>query len=218
MSIVDFILGRKAKHWTHLESRIKNLDKEVFFILSTARCRSSWFGNFFTYKDSFCYNEELRYIIDWDELIDKIEQRPEKYVGFEDPELLHHIETLYRLFPNATYVLLERERMQSQISLERVSGLSSDLISKKFERWYNDIDKFKKIVAEYATIHFNKMDIVDEVKRIWEYVLPGVHFDIQRWEMLTALQIRVTMSNKPYIIRESCMAPYFDFEKLEKIR
>ena len=94
------------------QTRIKNLDKEVFFILSTARCRSSWFGNLFTYKDSFCYNEELRYISNWDELIERIERRSEKYIGFEDPELLHYIETLYELFPNATYVLLERDRLE----------------------------------------------------------------------------------------------------------
>ena len=48
-------------------------------------------------------------------------------------------------------------------------------------------------------------------------VLPDVPFDVDRWRMLTALQIGVTIANKPYGIRESCMAPYFDFEKLEKI-
>ena len=193
-------------------------NKQVFFILSTARCRSSWFGNLFTYKDSFCYNEESRYITNWDELVDRIEKRPEKYVGFEDPELLHYIETLYSLFPNATYVLLERDMYQSQISLERVSGMRGSLIAKKFERWYSDIEKFKEIVPEYATINFNDMDNMEEVKRIWEYILPDVLFDIDRWNMLTALQIHVTLANKPYGIRENCMAPYFDFNKLNRIR
>ena len=45
-----------------LRKRIEKIDKKIFFILSTARCRSSWFSNLFTYKDSFCYNEETRYI------------------------------------------------------------------------------------------------------------------------------------------------------------
>ena len=69
--------------------------KEIFFILSTARCRSSWFSNLFTYKNSFCYKEQLRYMTNWNEFTEKIEKRPEKYVGFSDPELLHFIETLY---------------------------------------------------------------------------------------------------------------------------
>ena len=200
-----------------IESRIKNLDKEVFFILSTARCRSSWFGNLFTYKDSFCYNEESRYIRNWDELVDRIEQRPEKYVGFEDPELLHYIEPLYELFPKATYVLLERDRHDAQISLEKASGISFPLIFRKFTRLYKDIEKFKKIVSAYETIHFNDMDSMMHIEHVWKYVLPDVPFDVERWKMLTALQISVTIANKPYGIRESCMAPYFDFEKLEKI-
>ena len=140
------------------QARIKNLDKEVFFILSTARCRSSWFGNLFTYKDSFCYNEELRYISNWNELIDRIEQRPEKYVGFEDPELLHYIETLYELFPKATYVLLERDRHDAEESLMRSGDISLPIVIYKFDRWYEDIEKFKTIVGLYSKLHFEDMD------------------------------------------------------------
>ncbi len=198
-----------------VESRIKNLDKKVFFILSTARCRSSWFGNLFTYKDSFCYNEELRYINNWDELVDRIEQRPEKYVGFEDPEMLHYIKDLYKLFPKATYVLLERDRMECQHSLSRVSNQPLNIIAKKFVRWYADIEVFKKIVSKYSTIHFNEMDDMKEIKRIWKYVLPGVDFDLQRWEMLAALQFIGTLGNKPYLPDPKSLAVYFDFDKIK---
>ena len=201
-----------------IESRIKNLDKKVFFILSTARCRSSWFGNLFTYKDSFCFNEELRYINNWDELVDRIEQRPEKYVGFEDPEMLHYIKDLYRLFPKATYVLLERDRIESQNSLAALSRVSLNLVAKKFVRWYNDIEVFKKIVPKYSTIHFHDMNNMKEIKRIWKYVLSDVSFDVQRWEMLDALLFAGTIGDKPYEPdMQSCMAVYFDFEKLKGI-
>jgi len=201
-----------------IESRIKNLDKKVFFILSTARCRSSWFGNLFTYKDSFCFNEELRYINNWDELVDRIEQRPEKYVGFEDPEMLHYIKDLYKLFPKATYVLLERDRIKSQNSLAASSKLPLNIIAKKFVRWYADIEVFKKIVPRYSTIHFDEMNNMKEIKRIWKYVLPGVPFDLQRWEMLDALKITGTIGSKPYEPdSQSCMAAFFNFEKLKKI-
>ena len=201
-----------------IESRIKNLDKKVFFILSTARCRSSWFGNLFTYKDSFCFNEELRYINNWDELVDRIEQRPEKYVGFGDPEMLHYIKDLYRLFPKATYVLLERDRIESQNSLAALSRVSLNLVAKKFVRWYNDIEVFKKIVPQYSTIHFHDMNNMKEIKRIWKYVLSDVSFDVQRWEMLDALLFAGTIGNKPYEPDlQSCMAVYFYFEKLKGI-
>ena len=137
-----------------LKERIKNLDKEVFFILSTARCRSTWFGNFFTYKDSFCWNEELRYCSCWEDIVDRIEKRPEKYIGFEDPELLHYITTLYELFPNAKYVLLERDRFECENSLKNIISLQGKVhpeilegnyITRKFDRWYYDIHNMEKI-------------------------------------------------------------------------
>ena len=199
-------------------TRIEKLDKEVFFILSTARCRSSWFGNLFTYKDSFCYNEELRYISNWDELIDRIERRPEKYVGFEDPELLHYIETLYELFPQATYVLLERDRLESELSLSRSGNIPLPIIIQKFDRWYEDIEKFKVVVGEYIRIHFEDMDNMKKIQEIWEYVLPNTSFDIDRWDMLTALQIHVTLGHKPYPAKITSMSPYFDFNKLNNAR
>ena len=210
--------GNNQNQQSQILTRIEKLDKEVFFILSTARCRSSWFGNLFTYKDSFCYNEELRYISNWDELIDRIEQRPEKYVGFEDPELLHYIETLYELFPQATYVLLERDRLESEMSLARSGNIPSPIVAQKFDRWYEDIEKFKVVVGEYIRIHFEDMDNMKKIQEIWEYVLPNAPFDIGRWDMLTALHIHVTLGHKPYPAKKTSMAPYFDFNKLNDIQ
>jgi len=199
-----------------IETRIENLDKEVFFILSTARCRSSWFGNYFTYKDSFCYNEESRYITNWDELVDRIERRPEKYVGFEDPELLHYIETLYKLFPKATYVLLERNRRDAEFSFMRATHADKKYTTRKFSRWYRDISTLKSILPEYATIDFNQMDDVEEMKRIWNYILPDCLFDIDRWNLLTALPIYLTLT-KPYPHNENCLAAYGDLGKMDRI-
>ena len=210
--------GNNQNQQSQILTRIEKLDKEVFFILSTARCRSSWFGNLFTYKDSFCYNEELRYISNWDELIERIERRPEKYVGFEDPELLHYIETLYELFPQATYVLLERDRLESELSLSRSGNIPLPIIIQKFDRWYKDIEKFKVVVGEYISIHFEDMDNMKKIQEIWEYVLPNTSFDIDRWDMLTALQIHVTLGHKPYPAKRTSMAPYFDFNKLNNAR
>ena len=132
--------------------------KNVFFILSTARCRSTWFSNLFTYKDSFCYNEELRYITNWSELKEKIEQRPEANVGFEDPEMLHYIENIYKIFPKAKYVLLERNRDQAEQSLINISGADPKIVYQKFDRWYKDIERFNTLVKQYEFIHWDNMD------------------------------------------------------------
>ena len=198
-----------------IETRIENLDKEVFFILSTARCRSSWFGNFFTYKDSFCYNEESRYITNWDELVDRIESRPEKYVGFEDPELLHYIETLYGLFPKAKYVLLERNRKDSESSFMKMFQVDEEYTRRKFNRWYMDIQKFKCIIPEYEIIDFIGMNAMGSMKRIWDYILPDCSFDIDRWNLLTELPISHTMSKRRHI--ENCLGPFADLDRMDRI-
>ena len=200
-----------------LKERISKIDKKIFFILSTARCRSTWFANLFTYKDSFCYNEETRYINSWEELVDRIEDRTEEYVGFEDPELLHYINSLYKLFPNATYVLLERDREDCEISMCNQSGAPRELVSMKFDRWNRDLINFKNIVENYESIRFDDMDDVEEIYRIWKYVLPNITFDIGRWNLLTSLRITVTIGNKPYEPPLHNMAIYFETERLDYI-
>ena len=202
----------------NFKKRIKNLNKEVFFILSTARCRSSWFGNLFTYKDSFCYKEELRYIANWDEFIDRIEKRPEKYVGFADPELLHFIETLYDLFPDAKYALLERDRNDAALSLATVvekEFQDVDIMKAKFDRWDKDTKKFKKIVKEYTYLHWKNMDDAKAIETVWKYILPNSKFDRDRWQLLASLKVKTTMGGVPFKINhKTCMAPYFNFKKL----
>ena len=200
-----------------LKERIKKINKKIFFVLSTARCRSTWFSNLFTYKDSFCYNEETRYINSWEELVDRIEERSEEYVGFEDPELLHYINSLYKLFPNATYVLLERDREDCEISMCNQSGAPRELVSMKFDRWNRDLINFKNIVENYESIRFDDMDDVEEIYRIWKYVLPNITFDIGRWNLLTSLRITVTIGNKPYEPPLHNMAIYFETERLDYI-
>ena len=45
--------------------------------------------------------------------------------------------TLYNLFPNATYVLLERDREESENSLfVQVKNFSREAITRKFDRWF----------------------------------------------------------------------------------
>ena len=203
-----------------LKERIKNLDKEIFFILSTARCRSTWFGNFFTYKDSFCWNEELRYCSCWEDIVDRIEKRPEKHVGFEDPELLHYIIPLYELFPNAKYVLLERDRFECENSITKWVSPSiskGDFIKRKFDRWYYDIHNMQQIIPEFKRIGFYEMNNIKNMEDVWDYLLPNIQFDIDRFNLLTAMVISVTYANKPKEPISNSMGAYFSFDKLDQI-
>ena len=98
-------------------------------------------------------------------MVDLIEKRPEKNIGFEDPELLHYISTLYELFPNAKYVFLERDRKECEISLSRwIHPNIMDSIEPKFDRWYEDIDKMNRLIQDVKKINFYDMNEIDEIK------------------------------------------------------
>ena len=113
---------------------------------------------------------------------------------------------------------LERDRLESEMSLCRSGNIPSPIVTQKFDRWYEDIKKFKTIVGLYSKLHFEDMDNMKKVQEIWEYVLPNAPFDIGRWDMLTALHIHVTLGHKPYPAKKTSMAPYFDFNKLNDIQ
>lgn len=191
--------------------------KNIFFILSTPRCRSTWFSNLFTYKNTFCYNEELRYMTKWSDFEDRIKSRSEKNIGFSDPELLHHIKKLYKLYPNAKYILLERDRAQAELSLHNISGVSFNLIKVKFNKWYENIDYFKKNIKKHYSIHWDQMDDFYNINSVWKYIM-SEDMDKQRWELLTAMRVSVTDGEKPFPIKENCLAPYFNLNKLNNIK
>ena len=126
--------------------------------------------------------------------------------------------TLYNLFPNATYVLLERDREESENSLfVQAKSFSREVISRKFDRWFRDINYIKENVPHY-NIHFSQMDDINEISSVWNHVLPDLVFDVGRWNLLTSLRITVTIGDKPYKIPSYSMAPYFNFEQLDMIR
>ena len=80
-----------------MEENMSN--KNIFFIFSTARCRSTWFANFFTYKNSFCYNEESRYMTSLIDMSSHIKNREETNIGFSDPEMFHYIKKIHKDYP-----------------------------------------------------------------------------------------------------------------------
>ena len=104
------------------------------------------------------------------------------------------------------------------MSLCRSGNIPSPIVTQKFDRLYEDIEKFKVVVGEYIKIHFEDMDNMKKIQEIWEYVLPNIPFDLDRWDRLTALHVHVTLGHKPYSPKETSMAPYFDFNKLNDIR
>ena len=60
------------------------------------------------------------------------------------------------------------------------------------------------------------MDNRQKVKECWDYILPNEKFDNDRFDLLTAMLIKVTIGDKPKPIVENTIAPYFDMYKLHQ--
>ena len=184
--------------------------KEPFFIFGTARTRTTWFANLFTYTDVFCYNEESRYMRHLDEIQERIDERPENMVGFSDPELFHYIEYIWDRFPTAKYVLLERDREESIKSLADIAGCHPEQLEPKFKLWDKNIQFAKENIPHLKTIHFDEMDKKKKVHEIWNYIVPS-DLDIGRYHQLNSMIIKGTAGNKPVPPKSNCLAPYFDY-------
>lgn len=184
--------------------------KEPFFIFGTARTRSTWFSNLFTYNGVFCYNEESRYMRHLDEIQDRIDERPEMIVGFSDPELFHHVESVYDRFPTAKYVLLERDREESINSLADIAGAHPEQLEPKFELWDKNIQFAKENIPHLRTINFNDMDDRKKMNDIWNYISPDP-FDDGRFDLLSSMVIKGTRGDKPVPPKSNCLAAYFNY-------
>jgi len=187
------------------------MDKNIFFIFGTVRTRSTWFSNLFTYKDSFCYNEESRYLRSLDEIYERIERRPEDNVGFSDPEMFHYVDKIYEMFPNAKYLLLSRPYNVCLASHQLMTNFTVEKMAPKFQHWSCNTEYLRENI-KYHEIHFNEMDDIEKVKACWDYILPGCPFDVDRYNQLTAMAIKVTISTKPELPYDDSIAPYFDYD------
>ena len=188
------------------------MDKNIFFIFGTVRTRSTWFSNLFTYKDSFCYNEESRYMKSLDELYERIERRPEQNIGFCDPEMFHYIDKVYEMFPNAKYLLLKRDYkkcIESHVSMMDYELTPEEMIP-KFQLWEKN-EEYMRNNIDFHEIHFDYMDM-DSIEYCWDYILPDCDWDLDRYDLLDAMRIKVTITNKPREPVKDCLSPYFNYD------
>ena len=79
---------------------------------------------------------------------------------------MHYIIPLYELFPNAKYVLLERDRFECENSITKwvsPSITQGNFIERKFDRWYCDIHNMEQIIPEFKRINFYQMNNIKNI-------------------------------------------------------
>lgn len=185
--------------------------KNNFFIIGLPRTRTSWLANLFTYKDSFCYHEALKFcktIKDFELLLNHHE---ENNVGNSDCSMISYFDEIIKCFPNAKYVLIERKPSEVVESL-----LDFQLMDdyEKTESWIEElVYKIKEIKSNNSIlcVNYNDLNELETCRELWEYLIPNEPFNEKRWHFLDELYVNILIG-KSY----QRMVPESLFSKFSK--
>lgn len=172
--------------------------KNYFFIIGLPRTRTSWLANLFTYGNSFCYHEAFKFCTSVAELKHLLDDHQEQNVGNSDCSMIKYFEEISNTFPNAKYVLIERnpaEVIESLVDFQLMDDYE------KAEKWVTQLHVYvKEIKAQNNILCINYQDLneMEVCRKIWNYILPNVVFNEKRWYLLDELYVNI-MIGKSYI-------------------
>lgn len=172
--------------------------KTFFFITGLPRSRTAWLANFLSYGEMFCFHDSMRELDHVDEL-KSVFDRAEfaKAVGHSDPMNLLFQNAMIRNFPDAKWVLIERDKDCVERAAKRA-----------FDRSFN-ADYYLRKVADLRekpnvlTVRFEDLDGAKALE-IGRWLCPGWTSPEPRNEMLERMNVQLD----PAILRR-------DLAKLE---
>jgi hypothetical protein len=134
----------------------------MYFIVSLPRCGTAWLANFLTWGDSFCYHEGVYEHDDFDEYCGMLENHTAEYVGDCDTGLTLLLPWLYRTYPNAKYVFIQRDIEDIKKSLIK-AGFSTYILSECLRRVEWGLRVMNPLVVQFD-------DLFTDTKKIWDYI------------------------------------------------
>lgn len=172
-----------------------------FFITGMPRSRTTWLANLFTYGDSFCFHDATAGTDnDTVELASKLalaEDCSIKHIGDSDSGLLLNAGKVAEMFPSARWLLVKNTTERVVASWKKFFAEFDPYLSPG-----DDIEAIAKTTAEYyektkraipircyTEISVDSLDNLDEVERVWNWLVPGSPFNRARAAMLDTFKI-----------------------------
>jgi hypothetical protein len=134
----------------------------MYFIIALPRSGTAWLANFLTWGDSFCYHEGVYEQDDFSEYTAMLEGNPAKHVGDCDTGLTLLLPWLYKTYPNAKYVFIQRDIEDIKRSAIK-AGFSTHLLSECLRRVEWGLRVMNPLVIQFD-------DLFTDTKRIWDYI------------------------------------------------
>lgn len=162
-----------------------------FFITGLPRTRTSWFANLFTYGNSFCFHELGAKHKDSYGIREELVNMPQEYKGIADCGLPYYYENLADTLQSQRLVIIDRDKADVMDSLYAYMGKDVFDGHKILEVLTDVEERIKYIRGRYEHRSYDFADLNNQnvIQEIWDYCVPGLPLNIERWEMLDKLNI-----------------------------
>ena len=158
-----------------------------FFITGLPRSRTAWLSTFFTGDNCFCYHEILKVSDGFNDAIQKLLNRKEMYVGNSDSSLPIWSGKVDYMLQNSPIVIVERDVDEVADSLTNLWGCDP---TRFLDLTLEHLEILKKRY-NYISIDYNKLSDQLCLENIWDFCIPNIDFDKDKFEMLKTINISI---------------------------
>jgi hypothetical protein len=169
-----------------------------FFIVGLPRSRTAWLANLLTVPgQSFCWHEGEAGHGNLEQLVEKMKRRPESRVGNASSALAFYGDDIYRLLPEARYIIIERDLESAKQALIKVANEYVDVDSvwphmvKKFNAFIESLSEHYVLKIRYDQLHDEETCI-----NTWNFATNELPWDSERWQMLTELNVQANVASR----------------------
>jgi hypothetical protein len=184
---------------------------QIFFIAGLPRSRTSWLANLLTWEcawsrsRSHCFHDALKDCASVGDLVRTFERLYKtapglQYAGDADSGLCYVWRQLLEQWPAAKLVVVLRPHREARASFERYfaqypyinmprrSDVEKDLTWGNCCRALGDMEEGWP-AAQRRTVLFEDFETEHVVRMVWDFCLPGMDWNHDRWELLHQLRI-----------------------------
>ena len=162
-----------------------------FFITGLPRSRTAWLSTFFTGNNCFCYHEILRTSNGVEGAVRKLLNRKEMYVGNSDSSLPIWMDGIDHILRRSPIVIIERDINEVTNSLINLLG-EHDYI-RLLDLTLENLEIIKKRY-NYISIDYNDLNKQSCLESIWDFCVPNIPFDKDKFEILKTINISINKS------------------------
>ena len=170
-----------------------------YFIVGLPRSRTAWLANLLTVSgQSFCWHEGEAGHGGLEKLVEKMKRRPESRVGNASSGIACYGDDVYRLLPEARYIIIERGLESAKQALKETADELFD-VDKIWPQVVKRFNLFVESLSEHYVLKIRYDQLHDEetCTNIWDFATGELPWDSERWEMLSKLNVQVDVETRP---------------------